>query len=121
MKMIYLINFVTFKWFSKLYKIKNISLYDQIQSYMNKKSNSNISTTTATTTSSNKEFEAEQDNHEDDDDDDLKENTVIKEIRPDQLWAMLLSVKSTPSPNLHKLICFLFSIPCSNAFVESIF
>ena len=26
-----------------------------------------------------------------------------------------------PSPNLHKFICFLFSIPCSNAYVESVF
>ncbi len=34
---------------------------------------------------------------------------------------MLLSIKSTPSPNLHKFISFLFSIPCSNAFVESVF
>ncbi|CAF1463507.1 unnamed protein product [Rotaria sp. Silwood1] len=99
---------------------KNISIYDQIQSYIGKKSNSNISTTTPTTISSNKEFDEEQESH-DDDDDDLKENTAIKEIRPDQLWAMLLSIKPTSSPNLHKLVCFLFSIPCSNAFVESVF
>jgi len=97
---------------------KNISIYDQIQSYIGKTSNSNISTTTATSTLSNKEFEEEQDSN--DDDDELK-YAATKEIRPDQLWAMLLSIKSTPSPNLHKLICFLFSIPCSNAFVESVF
>ena len=34
---------------------------------------------------------------------------------------MLLSIKPTPSLNLHKLICFLFSIPCSNTFVEGVF
>jgi hypothetical protein len=50
-----------------------------------------------------------------------EENDPTEEIRPDQLWAMLLSVKSTTSPNLHKFICFLFSIPCSNAYVESVF
>ncbi len=46
---------------------------------------------------------------------------ATKEIRPDQLWAMLLSIKPTPSPNLHKFISFLFSIPCSNAYVEGVF
>lgn len=34
---------------------------------------------------------------------------------------MLLSVKFTPSPNPYKFISFLFSIPCSNAYVESVF
>jgi hypothetical protein len=34
---------------------------------------------------------------------------------------MLLSVKSTPSPNFHKFIPFLFSILCSNPNVESVF
>ncbi|CAF1359389.1 unnamed protein product [Rotaria magnacalcarata] len=97
---------------------KNISIYDQIQSYIKTTSNSNKSTTTATTKLLNKEFEEEQDSN---DDDELKESSAIKEIRSDQLWAMLLSIKLTPSPNLHKLICFLFSIPCSNAFVESVF
>jgi hypothetical protein len=33
---------------------------------------------------------------------------------------MLLFVKSTPSPNFHKFISFLFSIPCSSAYVESV-
>jgi hypothetical protein len=34
---------------------------------------------------------------------------------------MLLSVKSTPLPNFYKFISFLFSILCSNAYVESVF
>ncbi len=34
---------------------------------------------------------------------------------------MLLSFKPTPSPNLHIFISFLFSISCSNAYVESVF
>ncbi|UJR18258.1 hypothetical protein I4U23_005161 [Adineta vaga] len=96
----------------------NIPLYDQIQCYMDKKSNLKVPTTT---TELNEEFEEEQNNDTDDDNNsDLKENTFTKEIRPDHLWAILLSIKSTPSPNLHKLICFLFSFPCSNAFVESV-
>ena len=92
---------------------KNISIHDQIQSYIKKTSNSSISTTTtAAIKLINEEFEEEQGSNDDDE---------LKEIRSDQLWAMFLSIKPTPSPNLHKLICFLFSIPCSNAFVESVF
>jgi hypothetical protein len=34
---------------------------------------------------------------------------------------MLLCVKRTPSPNLHKFISFLFSIPCNSAHIESVF
>ncbi len=97
---------------------KNISLFDQIQSFINKKSNSNKFIATSTKTSLDKEVEEEQSS---DDDQSIEENTSTKEIRPDQLWAMLLSIKSTPSPNLRKFISFLFSIPCSNAFVESVF
>ncbi len=112
---------MTFKYIQD----KNIPLYDQVQSYINKKINLNISAATAAKTSSNthvEEKEQQQQQDDDDDDDDLTvEGGVQKEIRPDQLWAMLLSVKPTPSPNLYKFISFIFSIPCSNAYVESVF
>ena len=42
-------------------------------------------------------------------------------IRCDQLWAFLLSVNGNSTPNMKMLLCYLFSIPCSNAYVESIF
>ena len=40
-------------------------------------------------------------------------------VRPDQLWMFLLSI--TQAPNFKKLICFLYSLPASNSFVESVF
>ena len=56
--------------------------------------------------------------------DDLKNvdddcSTETKRVRSDQLWMLLLSI--TKSPNFKKLICFLYSLPCSNAYVESVF
>ncbi|CAF4868999.1 unnamed protein product [Rotaria sp. Silwood1] len=46
-------------------------------------------------------------------------STGAKRVRSDQLWMLLLSL--TKSPNFKKLICFLYSLPCSNAYVESAF
>jgi hAT family C-terminal dimerisation region len=40
-------------------------------------------------------------------------------VRSDQLWMFLFSL--TDSPNFKKLVCFLYSLPCSNAYVESAF
>jgi len=42
-------------------------------------------------------------------------------IRSDQLWTILFAVNATPTPNMKTLICFLYSIPASNAYVEGIF
>ncbi|CAF3372842.1 unnamed protein product [Rotaria sp. Silwood2] len=98
---------------------KNIPLYKQIQTYIDHKNNR--SAAAITKTSSIIQIEEEQEDNSSDDCDDPDESVSTEKIRPDQLWAMLLSVKPTPSPNLHKFICFLFSIPCSNAYVESVF
>jgi hypothetical protein len=59
----------------------------------------------STKTSSNTQFEEEQ---QDSDDDPKEEGDATKEIRPDHLWGVLLSLKPTPCPNLHKFISFSF-------------
>ena len=42
-------------------------------------------------------------------------------IRSDQLWAYLLSRTATECPELKKLLAFVYSISCSNAFAEDVF
>ena len=48
-----------------------------------------------------------------------KHRKTNKSIRPDHLWSHLLDGKVVPS--LRKLIEFVFAIPASNAFCESVF
>ena len=67
-----------------------------------------MSAVVATKFSSNRQIE---EGEEDSDcDDPAEEGCATIEIGPDQLWAMPLSIKSTPSPKLHKFISFLSSI-----------
>ncbi|CAF4408838.1 unnamed protein product [Rotaria sp. Silwood2] len=68
---------------------KNISLYEQVQSYVEKKSNPNTYLVTSTKSSLDKRTEVEEDNDEDSNEDSI----VSKEIRSDHLWAILLSIK----------------------------
>jgi hypothetical protein len=99
---------------------KNIPLHEQVRTYIYNKNTR--SAAAITKISSNTQIEEEQEQNSCDDHDGSEEEDVsTEEIRPNQLWAMLLSVKPTPSPNIHKFICFLFSIPCNNAYVESVF
>ena len=51
--------------------------------------------------------------------DDDGSSTPNKIVRVDELWMLLFSL--TSAPNFKKLICFLYSLPCSNAYVESVF
>ncbi|CAM4974443.1 unnamed protein product [Rotaria socialis] len=48
-----------------------------------------------------------------------KDKKTNKSIRPDHLWAYLLDGEHVP--NLRKLIEFVFAIPASNSFCESVF
>ena len=57
---------------------------------------------------------------EDKDDDSNEDSIVSKQIGSHHLWAIFLTIR--PSSNRHKFISsFLFLIPCSNAYVESVF
>ncbi|CAF1143046.1 unnamed protein product [Rotaria sordida] len=42
-------------------------------------------------------------------------------IRPDQLWAFLITKTTTNCDEMTKLASYVYSIPCSNAFAEGIF
>ena len=48
-----------------------------------------------------------------------KHKKTNKSIRPDHLWAFLLDNEHVP--NLRKLVEFVFAIPASNSFCESVF
>lgn len=43
------------------------------------------------------------------------------QIRSDQLWAYLLSKSTTLCGEMRKVLAYIYSIPCSNAFVEGVF
>ena len=44
-----------------------------------------------------------------------------KQIRSDQLWAYLLSKSTTLCTEMTKVLAYVYSIPCSNAFAEGVF
>ncbi|CAF0976123.1 unnamed protein product [Didymodactylos carnosus] len=42
-------------------------------------------------------------------------------IRPDQLWTYLIARTTTNCEQMTKLISYIYSIPCSNAFTNGVF
>ena len=66
---------------------------------------------------------AETENHTSDDENMTHKSreTFNAPIRIDQLWAYFFNVNDNTSPNMRKIVSYLFSILCSNAFVESSF
>jgi hypothetical protein len=81
---------------------QRISGFDQVQTFINKQGY------IAVTNECNEE--------KDDDDADHSANRIV---RSDQFWMYIFSL--TQSPNFKKLVCFLYALPYSNAYVESAF
>ncbi len=94
--------FTNIKSTLKIMLEQNISVFDQVQAFINKQDD--ISETN------------ECNEEKADDDVDHSANGIV---RSDQFWMYLFSL--VQSPNFKKLVCFLFSLPCSNAYVESAF
>ncbi len=69
------------QWYLNPFEIKKIPLFNQIQSYIDKKFKSNISAVASIEISLNKVVDKEQDS----DNDSVDENNIIKKIRPDHL------------------------------------
>ncbi|CAF3420764.1 unnamed protein product [Rotaria socialis] len=101
-------------------KTKSIKLHDQVKSYISSKTNEfSISNVTnqnfvhGNSDSEDEETVASSSSSSNDTNEDF--------IRSDELWAYSLNTSPNETANFKKIICYIFSIPCSNSFVESIF
>lgn len=95
-------------------KKKNVKLSDQVKSYISNKTNEFY---TSNTCNQNVAYE-------DSNDKEILSSSDKKDedfIRSDELWAYLLNINPNAAPNLTQMICYIFSMPCSNSFVEFIF
>ncbi|CAF4382747.1 unnamed protein product [Rotaria magnacalcarata] len=97
-------------------KKTNVNINEQIQSYIASKNVHNSQSTT------NNNYEVLCAINDTEKDDLLNKDQDSKEqIQSDQLWAYLLNIRPNTTPNMKLIISYVFSIPCSNAYVESIF
>ncbi|CAF3555850.1 unnamed protein product [Rotaria sp. Silwood1] len=97
-------------------KNKNVTINEQIKSNISSKNVYNSESAT------NNNYEILCDIIDNEKDDILNKDQDSKGyIQSDQLWSYLLNIKPNTTPNLKLIISYVFSIPRSNAFVESIF
>ncbi|CAF1249558.1 unnamed protein product [Adineta ricciae] len=67
------------------------------------------------------------DQDDESDDEELFHKSTIQihekenQIRPDQLWCYLLSKSTSLCSEMMKVLAYVYSIPCSNAFAEGVF
>ncbi|CAF4456851.1 unnamed protein product [Rotaria sp. Silwood2] len=98
-------------------KNKNVKLNEQIKLYISSKNVYN-----SKSISNNDRIPC--DVNDDDTDVTLNNSASTKAnecIRCDQLWSYLLNIKPNSAPNMKLVVAYVFSIPCSNSYVESIF
>ena len=101
------------KGFYERIKQTNGKLSEQVNEFIAKQNHEHGSTTSAMMPD-NSSSDDEAMSHK-------NQQTTNEHMRSDQLWAYLLNVNGNTTPNMTKIVSYLFSIPCSNAFVESIF
>jgi hypothetical protein len=98
-------------------KNKNIKLNEQIKLYISSKNAYN-----SKSISNNDRIPCDvNDDNIDGTLNDSSNKKVNEFIRSDQLWSYLLNIKPNAVPNMKLVVAYVFSIPCSNSYVESIF
>ncbi|CAF1519061.1 unnamed protein product, partial [Rotaria sordida] len=97
-------------------KNKNVKLNEQIKLYISSKNVYN-----SKSISNNDRIPCDVNNDDTNGTLNNSASTKVNEcIRSDQLWSYLLNIKPNAAPNMKLLVAYVFSIPYSNSYVESI-